>query len=458
MNSIEKKIPQKILEFLIQENILPHYTLIVALSGGPDSTALLHALNLNREYFKCTIKAAYVNHGMRSEEQLLKDDEFVRDFTSQINVELFSLHVEPGEIAKISSKEGRSSEEVARSYRYGFFENILSKYENSYLILGHNRDDQYETLISRYFQGSGIGGLKGIPHRNKNILRPLIFCRKKEILQYLSLSEQTFRIDPTNEENDFLRNKIRNRLIPLIEEIFPGYAKSLNTQEERFLSLEDLIESEADQILCNYKIGSCSVLLDSFNSSHAQIRSKLLYQMFDHCYRGGLQGFRVPGRFFQSLIFNELEKNRVYAKSYGINIQSDDRSLIFSVLDNQEEGFFYSISDQDIEVPDKFYITLGNPDSIKIESVSDSSLIVRSKVLGDSIELKDKRESIKNIFKRWSVRAEDKNLIPLVVDSSGIIAVLGKPFGYKNIFRNKKKMLSQKNNILYLEVGKILQK
>ncbi len=458
MNSIEKRIPQKVLEFLTKENISPNPTLVVAFSGGPDSTALLHSLNSIQDLFTCSIKAAYVNHGMRSEDQLMKDDQFVRDFTSHINVELFSLHIQSGEIAEISSKEGRSSEEVARTYRYSFFDKILSKYENSYLILGHNRDDQYETLISRFFQGSGISGLKGIPHTNKHILRPLIFCRKKDILQYLTLSAQTFCIDPTNEENDYQRNKVRNTLIPLIEEIFPGYAKSLNTQEERFLSLEDFIESETDKVACHYKTGSCSVQLDSFNRAHSQIRSKLLYQMFDHCYRGGKQGFRVPGRFFQSLMITELEKNRVYAKSYGIIVHTDDKSLIYSVVNNQQEGYFYTISDKNIEVPGKFYITLGNSDAVKIERICDSPLIVRSEVHGDFIELESKRESIKNIYKRLNVRPEHKNLIPLVVDSSGIIAILGETFGYINIFRNKKNIFSQKFNILYLEIRKILQK
>lgn len=455
MSSIEKNLEHKVFDFLNNNKIPAGSTLVVGLSGGPDSTALLLSLCSYSEQFNFRILAAYINHGMRESAQLKNDDSFVRDLTDRLKIELFTLKIQPGEILDVSIEQGRSSEEVARSYRYRFFNEILERNINSYLLLGHNLDDQFETILMRFLQGSGITGLKGIPHKNQSILRPLINCRKKEILKYLSDKNQMFRIDPSNDENNYLRNNVRNRLLPLVEEIFPGYEKSLKIQEKRFTDLEDLINKEISLLNCSYNDGSCSVLLDDYNSAHDQIRISLLFKMFDYCYDGLIKGFRIRERFFQAVLSKKIEKNRVYAKGHGIQIYSDKNSLIVASVNNIQSGYFFIINDSSLIIDNLFRLCIGANQKIRIEKSSNSPLIIRSFSDGDFIEISGKNLSIKEIFKKWNVKNTDKNIIPILVDSEGIIAVLGEFWGYKNIIRNKKINIGEKFNILYLGIGTI---
>jgi tRNA(Ile)-lysidine synthase len=457
MSSTEKNLPDKVFEFLNTYNIPSDSTFIVGLSGGPDSTALLLSLCHLRQKSECNIVAAYVNHGMRDAAQLDDDDDFVKGLTDQLKVELFSLIVNPGEITTVSEEQGRSSEEVARAYRYRFFNEISDKFKNAYLLLGHNLDDQCETIMIRFFQGSGISGLRGIPHQNKNILRPLIHCRKTEILSYLSDNNQNFRRDPTNDENNYLRNKVRNKLVPLVEEIFPGYVKSLAIQETRFTAIEDYIETETNRINYSLNSGSCSVSLDEFNSAHDRIRLHLLFKMFDHCYNGNVSGFRVPERFFLAALSKKLESDRVYAMAYGVKVHTSKNTLIVSATINEQSGYYYLLTDHKTNIGNHFCIHFGDNGTVSIEKKADSPLIVRSFFDGAYIENSGRNVSVKNLFKKWDVKACDRNTIPLLMDSCGIVAVLGEFWGYKNIFRNKKINSSEKFNILYLGVEKILQ-
>jgi len=455
MSSIEKELPDKVHEYLIKNNISSGSTFIVGLSGGPDSTALLLSLCSLAPLNNYKIIAAYVNHGMRNELQLLEDDHFVKELTEHLDIELYTLKIKPGEIRSICSDQGRSSEEVARVYRYNFFNDIVEKFENPYLLLGHNLDDQLETIITRFFQGSGISGLKGIPDQRTNILRPLIHCRKVEILKFLYDKNQNFRRDPTNDENEYLRNKVRNKLIPLVEEIFPGYLKSMKMQMKRFSEIDNFIEIETELLNCSYGHDSCSVDLETFNSAHNQIRLNLLFKMFDYSYKGNISGFRVPERFFHVVLSQKLEKERVYARAYGIQIHTDKNSLVLSAADNLQSGYFYHLTDTATDINNLFRIQFGNNETVRIEVVRDSPLIVRSYSERDSIQINHKTMKLNELFKTWNIKLSDKKLIPILVDSAGIVAVLGEFLGYKNIFRNKKNNFSEKFNILYLGVGKI---
>ena len=133
MNSIEKRLPDKVLEFIGENLISDESVILVGLSGGPDSTALLLSLYQIKNQLNFSLKAVYVNHGMRDASQLVKDDQFVSELCLKLEIELFTETVAPGVIAEISQKERRSSEEVARNYRYTFFNRILNTIKNPLL-------------------------------------------------------------------------------------------------------------------------------------------------------------------------------------------------------------------------------------------------------------------------------------------------------------------------------------
>ena len=457
MNSIERNLPVKVLEFLENNNISEESVIVVGFSGGPDSTALLLSLNSIRKKMGIHIIAAYVNHGMRDRFQLEEDDAFVKRLAEKLDIELVIRVLPPGKISKISREQGRSSEEVARELRYDFFHSILDQHNDSYLLLGHNLDDQFETMIVRFFQGSGISGLKGIPHRNDRILRPLIGCRKDEILSYLHEIQQDFRIDPTNQENDFLRNNVRNNLIPAIETIFPSFERALLSQEKRFHEIDTYFKGQSEAVSMKFLSHDCSISINEYNKASHFVRLNLLYKMFDHSYRGVVKGFRVPEVFFNPLISGNLERNRIYAQAYGMRIQTDTKSLIFTSLESEESGFYYILDEPYNTIAGIYIVSAGGKETIEIEKESQSDLVFRSFFEGDTISISGREIQLKALFKKWNVLQSKKNLIPIIADSLGVIAVLGEIQGYKNIFRNKTANSAVKFNILYLGISKIIQ-
>lgn len=456
MNSIEKRLPSKVLEFIGENHISDGSVLIVGFSGGPDSTALLLSLYQIKKQINFSLKAAYVNHGIRDASQLKKDDSFVSELCLKLGIELFIETVAPGVIGEISRSEGRSSEEVARDYRYTFFNRILDSFPDSLLMLGHTMDDQMETLITRFFQGAGFGGLKGIPGRNGRILRPLIQCRKSEILKYLKEEKQSFCTDPTNLENDYLRNSVRNTLIPVVESIFPGYVKSLKVQQKRFLEIDELIAKQSDELGCIHSGSSSRVPLILFNKAHSSIRLNLLYSMFDNCYRGGVKGFRVPERFFKPLLSGLIIVDKQYAAAYGIRIYTDTEHLIFSAAGYLNTGFFALLQSKKTIVPGRYIVEQGDVTGFPIEKAETSALVFRSIQDRDFILLNNRKKMVKSIIRDWKIEDEIINLIPVLEDSYGISAILGEFAGKENIYRNKKINSSGKFNILYLGVRRIL--
>lgn len=190
---------------------------IVAVSGGPDSLCLLHILYTLRDELGVSLCAVHLNHGLRGEEAD-KDEEFVRDFCRRINVEFLSRKVDINEEAK---KYGISSESAGRKARYKFFDEVKKEIGAHKIAIAHNANDQAETILMRIMRGTGLEGLTGIKAvRNNIFVRPLINSTRHEIEQYCSENKLNPRIDKTNFQAIYSRNKVRLELIPYIERNF----------------------------------------------------------------------------------------------------------------------------------------------------------------------------------------------------------------------------------------------
>lgn len=454
MNSTGKELPDK-----IYSNLKPYISrkgvfCLVAFSGGPDSTALLTALSELSEILEIRIAAAYVNHGLRPQKELEKEDRFVQSLTDKLHIPLFVKNIPTGNIEKIALEERRSTEEVARDLRYDFFYSILKDYSESKLLLGHNLDDQFETMITRYFQGSSISGLKGIPSENGSILRPMLNCRKKEIYIYLSRIGQNWCHDKTNEENSYLRNRVRNSLIPLLEEIFPGMEKSLLIQEQRFRELDDYFEEETKKGDFTFEKTYASIDLSFYNQSSVFIRRKILYQMFDHVYCGERESYRLPARFLKAILYKEIQSHSVLLGAHGITVYTNANKIVMKSNRGIEEGFFLHLGTDTSYKIGKYYINIGKKHFSSISVVKDSPLIFRSSAEGDFIVQEKGKTYIKEILRQWRMDNGLSRSVAVLEDSLGIAAIFGEIEGFEDIYRNKKKDVSEKLDILYLEIGK----
>ncbi len=203
----------------LQENKLlkPGNTVIIALSGGPDSVCLAHLLKSLQKELEFEIILAHLNHGLRGKESD-QDNCFVQKFARRLNLSLVD--------EKLDHKP--KSEEEARKARYQFLETVRKQKGAQKIATGHSQDDQIETILLHLLRGAGLAGLSGIRYQNNRIIRPLLACSHQKILAYLKKNKLPFCLDKTNLDPAFTRNRIRHELIPLLtREYNPNFKKSI---------------------------------------------------------------------------------------------------------------------------------------------------------------------------------------------------------------------------------------
>lgn len=222
---------------------------IAAVSGGPDSICLLHILYKLQEEFNIKLYAAHINHCLRGEEAD-KDEEYVKDFCRKHDIPCFSRKID---INKLAKERGLSSESAGREARYEFFDELFKELDAQKIALAHNANDQAETVLMRIIRGTGMEGIVGIkPMRGNIFVRPLINIRRESIEAYCEENNLSPRIDKSNLENIYARNKVRLELLPYIKENFNSdIISALNRLSETISTDNNYLESKA---LKKYKI------------------------------------------------------------------------------------------------------------------------------------------------------------------------------------------------------------
>jgi len=207
---------------------------VVALSGGPDSTALLVILTQVAEEIGFNLIAAHINHGLRGEESN-EDEKYSRELSEKMGVAFVTQRVEQTKVDK-----GVSAEDFYRRQRYSFLNKVAKEQQAQKIALGHNLQDQAETVLLNLLRGSGLEGLRGIlPMRDGKFIRPLIEVSRREIISFLNARGIQYRQDSSNESRKYLRNKIRGELIPYIKEKFNPKIEENLAQTAEILRNED---------------------------------------------------------------------------------------------------------------------------------------------------------------------------------------------------------------------------
>ena len=241
MHSIEQKFKKS-----MSQVPSPKVRILIAVSGGPDSVVLLHLLNKYKlESPNYTLAIAHLNHLTRGVDSN-KDSDFVVGLGKALGVETFVEYVD---VALLSSKKKTSFQESARIIRYEFLERISKKWNANLIALGHNSDDQAETFLINLLRGSGLRGLTGIRSRRGNYIRPLCDCSRYEIENYISAQGLQFRLDNSNKEKYYLRNKIRLDLIPTLELYNSNIKNSLVSTSRLLADDEDYMEKKVEMAM-----------------------------------------------------------------------------------------------------------------------------------------------------------------------------------------------------------------
>jgi tRNA(Ile)-lysidine synthase len=220
-------------------------TVLVAVSGGVDSVVLLDALARLKDELSLKLVVCHMDHALRGKESRA-DMRFVEKLARSKGLRFEGRILKEGELKSM----GGSLQEKAREERYAFFEKAAKKHRATKVALGHNMDDQAETVLMRVLIGAGLRGLSGIPPRRGIFVRPLVEIKRAEIEGYARERKIKHREDSSNERADYLRNALRLKLIPLIERKFSPGVKDLLANLARTASLAyEHIDEEASKLL-----------------------------------------------------------------------------------------------------------------------------------------------------------------------------------------------------------------
>jgi len=232
---IEIHINPKIGKNLLTDKI----KLVVGLSGGPDSVFLMHLLN---KFKNLKIIAAHLNHGWRKEAD--QDEKFCKKLCENLGIELIAEHAKnlDSEI-----KPNGSKEEIGRKLRRQFFEKILKDSNSDFIALAHHQQDQQETFFMRLIRGCSLSGLTSMNSVQGFYIRPLLETSKDEILNHLHENKIEYVTDSTNYSEDFLRNRIRMKVIPAIKEIDSRFDKKFETSMNLLKKENDFLQKLTEE-------------------------------------------------------------------------------------------------------------------------------------------------------------------------------------------------------------------
>ncbi|MCD3246630.1 tRNA lysidine(34) synthetase TilS [Clostridium botulinum C] len=436
---------------------------VVAVSGGPDSICLLHILYKLKEKIGISIVAAHINHCLRGEEAD-KDEEYVRKFCENLNVQCF---VKKEDVHKISKDRGISCEMAGREVRYDFFSEVLNNVRANKIAVAHNANDQAETILMRMLRGTGLEGLIGIRAVRDNIfVRPIIDITRDEIEDYCYVNNLNPRIDKTNLENIYTRNKIRLELIPYIQKNFNSdVIEVLNRFSDTVKIDNDYLNKVSLEKYNKYCKGEKDkvIIKEEVFKEHEAILTRVIRMALKEL-KGNLNNFdkghiydiidiqkKSTGKFIM------LPKNIRVLNNYGdVNLYKNNNKIN---IDKGKQEYNLVINKENI-LDNGLKITLDIINNVEDTKFDKSSLIkyfdydkinrdikLRYRNNGDKfvpLGMKGTKK-LKDLFINLKIPKEKRDIIPLIVFDDEISWIVGYRISDKfKINKNTKRILKIK--------------
>lgn len=439
---------ERVEKFIIENNLISKGDkIIVALSGGPDSVALLHILEKLRAKYDLKLGACHINHLLRGEDAM-KDEEFSKTLCNKLHINFYS-HRE--DIKAYSKKHNIGEEESGRRVRYGFFQKVLEENDYNKIALGHNLDDNVETFLFRLMRGTSLDGLNSIPLKRDNIIRPIMNEKKKDILSFLENNNFDYAIDHSNFENIYTRNKIRLDLIPYIEKEFnplfvdkisdiieeiketnsyfkeklDGFIEEDKISIERILTLEKFLRKKLiNMYLRRYEVEVSREKLDNIDELIVSLGPKEINIGKGYTFKKGYNYIKVEKKTKKTSakgkIALEINSKMMY-NGYIIE------SKLLEKLPSKKQGFYFDY--------DKL----------------DKNIYIRTRKDGDKFVPfgMTNKKKLKNFFIDSKVEKDKREMIPLILTGEEILLV-GDLRG-SNLFRVDK----ETKKVLLLKVKEV---
>ena len=269
-------LEEKFLKTVKENNLIKeNEVIVVGVSGGPDSIALLYCLNKFKKMLKYKIVCAHINHLIRKDST--DDEKFVENECKKLEIPFFKKRED---IEALSKKLKKGTEETGRKVRYDFFDEVSEKVGATKIAIAHNMNDNAETMLLNLIRGAGMQGLEGIQEvEYGKYIRPFINISRDEIEKYCEKNHLNPRIDSTNKENIYNRNIIRNEILPKIKEINPNIVESLSRMSKIIREHNSFIKDYTMKVyndISHISVGEISFDVKEFNKQPKTIKQNLV--------------------------------------------------------------------------------------------------------------------------------------------------------------------------------------
>ena len=389
--------------------------IIIGVSSGPDSMALLHMLQNN---LKCKLVCAHINHNVRIQSD--EEERYLKEYCKKYNI-IF-------ESTKIKTYSKNNFENEAREKRYQFYEKILKKYNSHNLFLAHHGDDLIETIFMKIIRGSNLEGYAGIKTysylENYKIIRPLLSLTKDDIIKYNKKHKIKYYIDDTNENTQYTRNRYRKYILPLLKKedklVHLKFLKYSNILQEYDNYINYEIEQKINNIYKNNQID-----ISNLNKEHPFMKKNIIFYILSQIYENKaniikekniLDILKMTTDNKPNYTIN-LPKNYIAKKEYNhIYIERKKEKNINSY--KKELQKFNQIDDMIIELVDNIETNGNNICRLNSKNIN-LPLYLRNKKEGDYIEVLglNGKKKIKDIFINSKIPKDKRNTYPILVDS-----------------------------------------
>ena len=421
-------------------------SVLVALSGGADSSALLHLMCRYKDKLGFKLYAAHVNHNIRTQHynnEAERDETFCRSVCARLGVELFVASID---VPTMALDTGKSIETAARDARYGFFAKVMQQNSIKILATAHNADDNLETQIFNLSRGCGIEGICGIPQARPFpqveggiIVRPILSASKADILNYCADEGIEFVNDSTNLENDCTRNRIRHKIIPELTSIFGSPQRNARRLSIAAEQDSDFILGEAKKFL---QSSGTSINLQKFNSLHIAVAKRVVLLSFAEISERSLEYVHVEDILrlakdgSENSYISLPDKKRAAIKNGTLIFENDLKQTIKKpILFSQKlksgfniiEGSDFAVaicnnahSAELIEMCDALYVIYA---SALIKNSSLDCLYARNRQTGDIIRDGGVGKKIKKLMCDKKLRLDHRDILPLICSAGDVIYV-----------------------------------
>lgn len=438
------EICDKVERFICEEKLLGRgETVIVAVSGGPDSVALLHILYSLSERWQWKLIVAHVNHMFRGEESDREAD-YVAQLAARFHLLCESTRINLPDLLR---EEGGNAQTSARAKRYDFLQQAAKTYDAGKIALGHHADDQAETVMMRLLRGTGPSGLSGIPVRRTEkkveLVRPLMRIYKSELEQYCRFHQLKAMQDSSNQTRKYFRNRVRHDVLPFLKFYNPQLSQSLNHLAELMRTENDFMDGEArrfilDHVECGEK--GCFFSRKSFVGMHVALQRRCIKLILNYVFSGAEPTeFSMIETIRQAIVQDRKSTMRLdIQNAVDLRLEYDRVSIgkfpafaenYLYIIDNFPKELLIPEIGQKLtwEICDKGNLGENLP-SLKYEAWFDLErlplpLAVRNRRAGDRMEISGLKGSkkVKDMFIDDKVAPSERNRLPLIVDAMGNI-------------------------------------